>query len=140
MKRFWFVIALGAVGMLMSCATMIPIGGLYTGAKSLHPVAEGRGTYFAGEPAAGGTKCPARSARSARDDRAIGIARPIMKRKHWKTTMPQDTQPKPKGLPGAQAARAAELVNYQDGAIVSREIVKKPTGTVTVFAFDEGKA
>ena len=33
MKRFWFVIALGAVGMLMSCATMIPIGGLYTGAK-----------------------------------------------------------------------------------------------------------
>jgi quercetin dioxygenase-like cupin family protein len=54
--------------------------------------------------------------------------------------MPQDTQLKPKGLPGAQAARAAELVNYQDGAIVSREIVKKPTGTVTVFAFDMGQS
>jgi quercetin dioxygenase-like cupin family protein len=53
--------------------------------------------------------------------------------------MPEDTKPKPKGLPGAQAARAAELVGYQDGAIVSREIVKKPTGTVTIFAFDEGQ-
>jgi quercetin dioxygenase-like cupin family protein len=53
--------------------------------------------------------------------------------------MPQDTQSKLKGLPGAQAAKIAELVNYQDGAIVSREIVKKPTGTVTAFAFDEGQ-
>ncbi len=53
--------------------------------------------------------------------------------------MPQDFEPKSKGLPGAQAAKAAELVGYQDGAIVSREIMKKPTGTVTVFAFDEGQ-
>ena len=34
---------------------------------------------------------------------------------------------------------AAALVNYQDGSVVSREIVKKPAGTVTVFAFDEGQ-
>jgi quercetin dioxygenase-like cupin family protein len=53
--------------------------------------------------------------------------------------MQQDNQSKPKGLPRAQAAKAAELVNYQDGAIVSREIVKKPTGSVTIFAFDEGQ-
>jgi quercetin dioxygenase-like cupin family protein len=53
--------------------------------------------------------------------------------------MKQDTETKTKGLVGAQVARAAELVNYQDGAIVSRELVKKPTGTVTVFAFDEGQ-
>jgi quercetin dioxygenase-like cupin family protein len=53
--------------------------------------------------------------------------------------MPQNTQSKPKGLAGAQPAKIAELVNYQDGAIVSREIVKKPTGTVTVFAFSEGQ-
>jgi hypothetical protein len=53
--------------------------------------------------------------------------------------MKQDTQPKSKGLTGAQVARAAELVNYQDGAIVSRELIKKPTGTVTIFAFDEGQ-
>ena len=46
---------------------------------------------------------------------------------------------KPKGLAGAQIAKAAELVNYQDGSIVSREIIKKPTGTVTVFAFAEGQ-
>jgi quercetin dioxygenase-like cupin family protein len=47
-------------------------------------------------------------------------------------------QSKPTGL-GAEAAMAATLVNYQDGSVVSREIVKKPTGTVTVFAFDEGQ-
>ncbi|MCK9230244.1 MAG: cupin domain-containing protein [Syntrophales bacterium] len=32
-----------------------------------------------------------------------------------------------------------ELVHYQEGAVVSREIVKKPTGTVTFFAFAEGQ-
>ena len=46
---------------------------------------------------------------------------------------------KPKGFPRAQTTRAAELVNYQDGSVVSREIVKKPTGSVTIFAFDEGQ-
>lgn len=30
-------------------------------------------------------------------------------------------------------------MSYQDGSIVSREIVKKPTGSVTVFALDEGQ-
>ena len=45
----------------------------------------------------------------------------------------------PKGFLGAQVARALELIKYQDGAIVSREIVKKPTGSVTLFAFDEGQ-
>ena len=29
------------------------------------------------------------------------------------------------------------MVVYQDGSIVSKEIIKKPTGTVTVFAFDQ---
>src|ERR1035438_7017785 len=53
--------------------------------------------------------------------------------------MKHDTETKSKGLAGAHAARAAELVNYQDGAVVSREIVKKPTGSVTLFAFDEGQ-
>jgi quercetin dioxygenase-like cupin family protein len=53
--------------------------------------------------------------------------------------MKQDMEPKSKGFTGAQVARAAELVNYQDGAIVSRELIKKPTGTVTVFAFGEGQ-
>ena len=30
----------------------------------------------------------------------------------------------------------ANLVQYQDGAVVSRTLIKKPTGTVTVLAFD----
>jgi quercetin dioxygenase-like cupin family protein len=31
------------------------------------------------------------------------------------------------------------LASYQDGAIVSRTIIEKPTGTVTIFAFDNGQ-
>jgi len=53
--------------------------------------------------------------------------------------MKPENPSKPKGLLGAQAAKVLELVNYQDGAVVSREIVKKPTGSVTIFAFDEGQ-
>ena len=53
--------------------------------------------------------------------------------------MKPETPSKPKGLPGAQVAKALELVSYQDGAVVSREIVKKPAGNVTLFAFDEGR-
>jgi quercetin dioxygenase-like cupin family protein len=40
---------------------------------------------------------------------------------------------------GAKVARLAELVGYQDGSVVSREIISKKTGTVTIFAFDEGQ-
>jgi len=36
----------------------------------------------------------------------------------------------------AQAAQAAALVDYQAGSVVSREILKKGTGKVTLFAFD----
>lgn len=32
-----------------------------------------------------------------------------------------------------------ELVTYQPGAVVSRTILKKPTGTITAFAFDQGE-
>jgi len=45
----------------------------------------------------------------------------------------------PRGLLGAQVTKTADYVNYQDGAVVSREIVKKPSGGVTLFAFDEGQ-
>jgi len=34
----------------------------------------------------------------------------------------------------------AGLVSYQDGAIVSRVLVGRETGTVTLFAFDEAQA
>jgi len=33
----------------------------------------------------------------------------------------------------------ADMVDYQKGSVVSREIVKKDTGTITLFAFDEGQ-
>lgn len=35
--------------------------------------------------------------------------------------------------------RLAELVDYQTGAVVSRTIVDKKAGTVTLFAFDGGQ-
>jgi quercetin dioxygenase-like cupin family protein len=35
--------------------------------------------------------------------------------------------------------RLADLVDYQDGAVVSREIMNKKTGTVTLFAFAAGQ-
>ena len=46
---------------------------------------------------------------------------------------------KPKGISGGEAVKAAGLVNYQEGSVVSREIVRKPAGNVTIFAFDEGQ-
>ncbi len=33
----------------------------------------------------------------------------------------------------------AELVNYQSNAVVSKTIIEKKTGTVTLFAFDKGQ-
>ena len=35
--------------------------------------------------------------------------------------------------------KLAELVAYQEGAVVSRTIVKNAAGTVTAFAFDAGQ-
>ena len=37
-----------------------------------------------------------------------------------------------------QVLNMADLVDYQNGAVVSRQIINKQTGTVTVFAFDKG--
>ena len=39
----------------------------------------------------------------------------------------------------AQAIDMAALVDYQPGSVVSRTIIKKPKGTVTIFAFSEGE-
>jgi len=50
------------------------------------------------------------------------------------TTGKMDNQ----GLKG-RALEAAGLVDYQDGAVVSREIVRGEKGTVTIFSFDEGQ-
>ena len=39
-----------------------------------------------------------------------------------------------------RAFKAAELVNVQDGAVVSRTLIQKKSGTLTLFAFDAGQA
>ena len=39
----------------------------------------------------------------------------------------------------AQKANLASLINYQDGAVVSRAIIDKKAGTITLFAFDESQ-
>ncbi len=45
--------------------------------------------------------------------------------------MTETTQPQVQDL--------TALVDYQEGAVVSREIIKQPTGSVTLFAFDTGQ-
>ncbi len=32
-----------------------------------------------------------------------------------------------------------ETVSYQDGSVVSKELIKKQSGTMTLFAFDKGQ-
>jgi len=39
----------------------------------------------------------------------------------------------------AQQASANDLLDYQEGSVVSRTLIDKKTGTVTLFAFDEGQ-
>jgi quercetin dioxygenase-like cupin family protein len=39
----------------------------------------------------------------------------------------------------AQAANLNSLIDYQKGSVVSRTILDKKTGTVTIFAFDQGE-
>ena len=40
----------------------------------------------------------------------------------------------------SQVNRLDALVNYQEGSIVSRTIIDKKTGTLTLFAFSKGQA
>lgn len=46
----------------------------------------------------------------------------------------------PGGLPPGQAQALADLVAWQDGGIVSRTLHRGQSGTLTVFAFDQGQA
>jgi quercetin dioxygenase-like cupin family protein len=39
--------------------------------------------------------------------------------------------------PKSEILRLAELVSYQDGSVVSRQITKVNAGNVTLFAFDQ---
>lgn len=43
------------------------------------------------------------------------------------------------GLIPAQKQELSSLVSYQSGSVISRTIIDHKTGTVTLFAFDEGE-
>ena len=39
----------------------------------------------------------------------------------------------------SEAMELSGLLNYQDGSVVSRTVIQKEVGTVTLFAFDKGE-
>ena len=39
----------------------------------------------------------------------------------------------------ASVFKMKDMAAYQEHSVVSREVIQKPSGTVTVFAFDEGE-
>ena len=43
------------------------------------------------------------------------------------------------GMPVAEVVSAADLVNYQPGSVVSRQLIKHDKGNVTLFAFDQAQ-
>jgi quercetin dioxygenase-like cupin family protein len=43
------------------------------------------------------------------------------------------------GLAPAEPQRLDELVEYAPGSVVSRTVIKRPVGTVTLFSFDTGQ-
>lgn len=45
----------------------------------------------------------------------------------------------PAALPPAAAVRLEQLLDYADGAVVSRALVKAPGGSLTLFAFEAGQ-
>jgi quercetin dioxygenase-like cupin family protein len=49
----------------------------------------------------------------------------LVKRKHNKLT--------------AKASNLANLIDYQEGSVVSRTVIDKKTGTITLFAFDQNQ-
>jgi quercetin dioxygenase-like cupin family protein len=40
---------------------------------------------------------------------------------------------------GSRASNLENLISYQDGSVVSRTIIDKKSGTITLFAFDENQ-
>ena len=54
--------------------------------------------------------------------------------------MPPTTRPDGgKAASAFSSGRALDLVTYQPGSVVSREVMKGKAGTVTLFAFDKGQ-
>src|SRR3972149_3434785 len=53
--------------------------------------------------------------------------------------MTKDRSPEKINTLTAQAVTLKDLIDYQEGAVVSRTIIDKKAGTVTLFAFDESQ-
>ncbi len=50
------------------------------------------------------------------------------------------TAENPSSIPPSKAVRLADLVAYAPGSIVSRAIVQKPIGSLTIFALEAGQS
>jgi len=53
--------------------------------------------------------------------------------------MSQNSKNNSVNLPAAEVVRLEKLIEYSTNSIVSREILKTKTGTLTLFAFDAGQ-
>ena len=53
--------------------------------------------------------------------------------------MEQDTSPRNSTNLSGRPSKLVDLVDYQEGSIVSRTIIDKATGTSTLFAFGDGQ-
>ena len=66
----------------------------------------------------------------------LGNVNPIQQRERIEMT---STTIASSEIAGAQALPLLGLVNYQDGSVVSRVVLKREKGNITIFAFDEGQ-
>ncbi len=53
--------------------------------------------------------------------------------------MDEKKKPEDTAMLLGKALQLGELVEYQKGSVVSRTIIDKGTGTITLFSFDEGQ-
>lgn len=53
--------------------------------------------------------------------------------------MPHHDHEKNSMIPPSEAFALSSLVSFQDGSIVSRMLLEKSAGSVTVFSFDKGQ-
>jgi quercetin dioxygenase-like cupin family protein len=53
--------------------------------------------------------------------------------------MTSPAEPEPAKIPAGEAVDLKALVEYADGAVVSRTLVENDSGSLTLFAFDAGQ-
>ena len=53
--------------------------------------------------------------------------------------MAQDNKETGAGIPAERVLEMADLIEYQEGSVVSRTIIDQQTGTLTLFAFATGQ-